>query len=442
MKEFFGGRLRVLPLAAIVLLVFFATVVNVRWLVGLLTNPTTGFAWDFAINWTAARGQLDGVSLYDWQNLQAIGITHIGPRMADLFQDPFTSYIGLPTTALFVLPFAHLSFAWATLLYRLTCVIFFITAVGVLVQTLPAHLRSRGWGLGLAALTTINAFATSVWLGQVDAFIVLALAVCLWGIHKGAWGIAGIGLGIATLLKISPGVLIIYLVLRRQWRAAGSAIVTMGVLMAVALWVGRPDDLARFIIEVSPSLSQGSIYWQNHALPALLARLFVPSPLLISYATGLGMWRVVALFIVACGMLVLWWKQHQQPLEATEAATLILIGLLAGPITWNHYLSWALILLVSAKYLWSKDDHSRWPRLYAGLLVAGWSLLVAPIPYASNNGSLLYWVRTCLPTLSLIALTMSQALLLSRSPKRSVAKVGNSYDATTSTLEYTTHASP
>ncbi|NJM41048.1 MAG: hypothetical protein HC853_09865 [Anaerolineae bacterium] len=107
--------LQVLQMAVPALLALVAIGVNSRWLFGLLANPTTGFAWDFAINWTAARGLLEGVSLYDWHSLQAIGITHIGPRMADLFQDPYTSYIGLPTTALFLLPFAPLPFTWATI---------------------------------------------------------------------------------------------------------------------------------------------------------------------------------------------------------------------------------------------------------------------------------------------------------------------------------------
>ncbi|NJM41049.1 MAG: DUF2029 domain-containing protein [Anaerolineae bacterium] len=304
-------------------------------------------------------------------------------------------------------------------LYRLTSVALFVAAVGVLVQTLPQQQRLRSWVLGLAALTTINAFAASVWLGQVDALIVFALAVCLWGIHTGRLGAAGVGLGVATSLKISPGVLLIYLIVRRQWRAVGAAAFTMMVLMVAALLIGRPEDLLRFVLHVSPPLAQGSRFWQNQALPALLARLTTSSPDLIAYATGLGLWRVATLLIVVGGVIAVWWQRRDQPLTAPEAVMLILVGLLAGPITWNHYLSWALVILASAGHLWPSDDFDNFPRrsLFTRLLLVAWATLVVPMPLSPNAGSVLYWVRTSLPTLGLMMLIVSQSFVLVQTVK-------------------------
>ena len=51
-------------------------------------STTQGFPWDFAINWTAARGQLAGVSLYDWVGLQRLGLAEIGEPMTDMYHDP------------------------------------------------------------------------------------------------------------------------------------------------------------------------------------------------------------------------------------------------------------------------------------------------------------------------------------------------------------------
>ena len=66
---------------------------------------TTGFARDFAVSFTAANALRNGISLYDHDNLRLLSTSVVGPIMADMFSGPFSSYIGLPTTAVFLLPF-------------------------------------------------------------------------------------------------------------------------------------------------------------------------------------------------------------------------------------------------------------------------------------------------------------------------------------------------
>ena len=51
-------------------------------------------------------------------------------------------------------------------------------------------------------------------LGQNNGLVMLALAVGLFGAVRGRWALAGVGLGVATTLKVSPGLLVIYLLLR------------------------------------------------------------------------------------------------------------------------------------------------------------------------------------------------------------------------------------
>ena len=63
-------------------------------------------------------------------------------------------------------------------------------------------------------------------LGQNNGLVMLALAVGLFGAARGRWALAGVGLGVATALKVSPGLLVIYLLLRGKTRAVKSAVVT------------------------------------------------------------------------------------------------------------------------------------------------------------------------------------------------------------------------
>jgi hypothetical protein len=223
----------------------------------LLTDSTPErFPHDLAINWTAARGQLAGVSLYDWGGQQRLALAEIGEPTGNYFQSLFTSYISPPTTALLMLPFALLSFPIATGLYRLAIGTAFVLAVGVLAQTLPDEHRLRGWAYGLAGLAALNAVRVSLSLGQVDAWVVLALAVAAYGLHVRRPGLAGAGVAVAALLKVSPGLLLVYLVVRRQWRVALAAVVVGAGLLTIELVAGRPGDLARFGLEVAPAISQ------------------------------------------------------------------------------------------------------------------------------------------------------------------------------------------
>jgi hypothetical protein len=111
------------------------------------------FAWDFAINWTAARGLRRGISLYDWESLRQIATAEIGPPMDSQFSGPFSAYISPPSTALFLLPFSYLPFSAALFLYRTLQLLLVAGALWITGLILPAADRFNARALGaLAAL--------------------------------------------------------------------------------------------------------------------------------------------------------------------------------------------------------------------------------------------------------------------------------------------------
>src|SRR6478609_2814869 len=85
-------------------------------------------AWDFSINWTAAQGMRQGISLYSQDQLRILGQSLAGPAMDVMFRDSFTSYIGPPTTALLLLPFTLLAFPQAVLIYRIVIGLVFVSS--------------------------------------------------------------------------------------------------------------------------------------------------------------------------------------------------------------------------------------------------------------------------------------------------------------------------
>src|SRR5690349_1506534 len=79
---------------AVVLLLMGATV---YFCVNLVQHCLTLFPFDFAVDWTAAKGWQAGLSLYDSARLHLLGQRLIAtPEMDGLFQDTFSRYINPP----------------------------------------------------------------------------------------------------------------------------------------------------------------------------------------------------------------------------------------------------------------------------------------------------------------------------------------------------------
>src|SRR5262249_13220760 len=163
----------------------------------------------FDLNWVAAQRLVDGEPLYDRPASRAEGLRLVGPEMLDTNTGPFSSYIGLPSTALAYAPFTPFDVDTAADLFRIVDVLAILAAIGIVVMTfstasrLPASLITLG-----AAMVSISV-NKSIWLGQVDGFLMLGLAVAMYGVARGRWGLVGVGVAVATLLKFSPVLLLV-----------------------------------------------------------------------------------------------------------------------------------------------------------------------------------------------------------------------------------------
>lgn len=309
-----------------------------------------GFAWDYSINWTAALALREGLPLYDHAALQQLAIAQAGDGMKALFNARFTSFIGLPTTAMLHLPFSWLPFADSVQLYRALALAAMLAAIALAGLAVPAPQRWRAWLAGLFCLLTWQASHFSLQLGQVDAWVMLALAATLFAASRQRWGSAGAAAGIAVLLKVSPAWLLLYCLLQRRWRAvAGAAgVIAAGLLLSLVPQQGR--DLLQFFTVVLPALGDSPLHVQNQALGAFFARLATDDVQLLSFAAGIGHWKLAGIAVAALLLFALH-RRDGTTAPAESLATAILLALLAGPLTWDHYLVWAIIpvMLLAAR---------------------------------------------------------------------------------------------
>ncbi|MEV6345988.1 glycosyltransferase 87 family protein [Actinoplanes sp. NPDC051851] len=200
-------------------------------------------------------------------------------------------------------------------------------------------IRRQGWTTWFALAVTI-CFAISfepvretLTFGQVNTLLLTLVAGdMLLGLAKGRrW--AGVGIGLATAIKLTPGVFILYLLIARRWRAAATAIgtATGATLLAGAIF---PDQSREFWTSALWDTNRvGLLYFlSNQSERGFLARLPIET--------------VEAKVWAACVLVTLgfWaWRVRRAPDDVMGGLALTgVLGCLISPVTWIHHCVWLM----------------------------------------------------------------------------------------------------
>lgn len=339
----------------------------------------SGFAWDFAINRTAAQGMRNGVSLYDRAALHQLAVDHIEDKNSEkLFNGRFTSFVGLPTTAMLHLPFTLMPFESSVLWYRVCSALAMLLSIFLVGCAVPKTQRCVAWLIGFFCLLLWNACAFSLRLGQVDAWVMLSLAATVLALSREKWVWAGLAVSFAVVLKISPAWLLVYCLIKKPWRFLFAAAACVATSLLLSAWPSHGGDLYQFFAVVLPSLGDSPIHPQNQSLGAGLARLFTADNNVLSFAIGVGEWKFVGIAVAAVLLVIRCARERNtQDVSLAGVGVAILCALIAGPLTWDHYIAWAII-----------------PVMLLAVRISGWHWLVLlavllpmcfPVPYPKSD---------------------------------------------------------
>lgn len=181
-----------------------------------------------------------------------------------------------------------------------------------------------------------------------------------WGRFRRGGGWAGVGIGLAAAIKITPLLFIVYLLVTRQWRAARTAMITALAATALAVLLARDESLAYFARvlwqpdRLSPADDPG-----NRSVAGLFARLYD------SADTAALLWLAFSLVVVALGLI----RAARAHTDGDELAALTLVGLsaaLAAPRSFAHHLLFLMpALLVLADLALRERDAGRSTRRVA-----------------------------------------------------------------------------
>ena len=337
-------RVRGRRLAVVVLSAAVGVAVWQAWKAG----PPSGLL-DLQIYTNSARAWSGGGSLYDYHdpvfNLSAT-YPPIGPLLFSLLT-PFTAdgreviFTALSLGALF-------GCAWS---------------VSGLARVAPD--RRFEWAAWAFALSTVT---IPVWLtlrqGQINIIIWFLVLLDLEALRRTRrW--AGVGIGLATALKLLPGLFAVWLVLTRRWVAAAVALASFAGATAIG-WLLAPEDSHRYWTDLLwQSERVGSVSdARNNSLLGLIARALEPGPV----RTGLWIAAIAAILVVA-GL---------RSLRASRANDLLAVAAIVGcatsavsPISWTHHLGFLLVAL-AAFSLQAKTIQAK------ALCALAWLMLVDP----------------------------------------------------------------
>jgi alpha-1,2-mannosyltransferase len=303
-----------------------------------------------------------------------------------------------PFAGLVMAPMAYLPFPLVVVIASVATV---LTTALLTWWFIAPLVRRQGWtpwfafAVAVCLAISFEPVRETLTFGQVNTLLLALVAGdLLFGVSKGKrW--AGVGVGLATAVKLTPGVFILYLLVTRRWRAAGVATGTAAAATLAAAAVA-PDQSREFWTSALWDTNRVGVlsYVSNQSLRGFLARLPID-------AVATYLW-------VACVLaaLAFWaWRVRAAAAAGDEYGGFALTGVLGcliSPVTWVHHCVWLLPAIVRCLDvgLSARDRRSLWLGASAYLLMTSrllwvWEKRPRP-PLELLGGNLYVWFSLAL----------------------------------------------
>lgn len=251
-------------------------------------------------------------------------------------------------------------------------------------------------------------FQESAYLGQINVVPMFGLALLFLFLDR-RWFIAGAGLAIATLSKVSPGIFLVYLLASRKWKVIAGAALSSIVLCAITAlrygispfieypgvlqWLSKQVPLG-----IVPQSFEARMVWLEQITVTQPDSFGWLSPLVIYCHNNFLHQRGLTYYL--CGVLALTslFLFRSKEEQARSFVVFTLAMMLAPNVMWYHHYTFMLLPL----FIWMGDSK-------LSRLVVSWCLLGLFITqndrYGLTHGLLIH----IFGHLSIIAILVAQA---------------------------------
>lgn len=321
----FGLRLLAQPRMQVAVLTLLAVIVILfRALQFAAWTGQIQWGYDFSAYWAAAGHLIHGESPYQPHQLAG----SYPPQQQYLYlYPPALAVAFVPLAWLFPTDYRAAAWVWTGLCAAiLVASVLAVARVERLDERFPLLAGRRRWLLVGAALAFPPVVGELV-LGNVHLLLLGLLTLAWLGIRRGdrtgdAW--AGVAIAAATLVKLFPAVLVLWLLASGRFRAAGYAVVAGVVLVLVTLpvtgldpWLQYPTVLANLSAPADPTDTLAPTVWLAPFLGFTLARLVV----------------------TAVGVVVVVLAARRLDDTARSFGVAIVASILIAPALYHHYLA-------------------------------------------------------------------------------------------------------
>jgi hypothetical protein len=306
----------------------------------LLTHEIQ-WGYDFSFYWTAAGHLLQGAPIYSATQLAG----PYAPQGQDgfLYPPPLAAAV-MPLAALFRTDYRAAAWLWSAL-----------GAAILIASVLALHrseqlgmrfpiLAGRGRWLLVAAAFAFPPVVGELVLGNVHLILLGLLTLAWLGVRRGDSGdlrgewLAGIAVGIAAVIKVFPGLLLIWFLLTARYRAAAGVVIGAAAVALLALpltgiepWLQYPTVLANLSAPADTTDTLAPTVWLAPLLGFTAARILVTLA-----GLALLVWSAAAVR-----------KTAPEPPRSSDTARsfalAVTISVLVAPALYQHYL--ALLVL-------------------------------------------------------------------------------------------------
>jgi hypothetical protein len=335
---------------------------------------------DFWILFRGARDWFRGGSMY---NLTAVQENHFGA----VFKVP-------PFYGMLFLPFAQSDGLMILFWHRVLNIVLLALTLLLLFRAYRIALASVV-GAGLLVLFNFRPVTDTIAYGQIDILLLLLIVVGLVAAQRNRPGIAGAAIALGTLFKLYPVLLLVFFVVKRQWRALIGFAVAMLILNGIAILAVGWEMHRVYLFEVLPRIGGGTNWVENQTLNGFVSRLVSGDIDAAPYHHPLVSVATYGGFLLAlAGATWLAW----QPAEPRSARYMLQYGIFAilmvltVPAAWMHYqtitlLPFFALLLYSARGESGLNDAL--PRWRAALLAGAYALIAYGNPWSFFNGTIM-----------------------------------------------------
>ncbi len=261
-----------------------------------------------------------------------MAIFTIFPGLCSFCIHPFAAVLAVP---LALLPTTVVQVGW--------------TAAGALALVAVLHrFGLKGWVLSLASTAVVyvvEPVVQTLAFGQLGIFLVALIVLDLVPgprVFSRRLLPEGVLTAVATAIKLTPAIFVVYLLLVRKFRAFWTAVIT-GIVVTLITFAIVPAASWEFWTRLAhgdTGLGHSIIYYTNQSVMADIVRIFG-----LGQAVAIvGLVLSAAVAVAGVWAAMLWHRLGDIRLAVNLCGV---AGLLASPVSWLHHFVWVVPLAMS-----------------------------------------------------------------------------------------------